>query len=315
MAPNVHEADARAAQPQRECPQAGVRGKLLPASERSIQRVMRRQFRKLSRRMEQCADDVERVKAVHRLRTATRRVDAALRLFGPLLPDRRRRRLRRKVRKIRRAAGLARDLDVLIARLAQAPHIGVAPLPQDPLPLLAELRQRRSEAADQLLDVVGSSDSNSLMKRGRRLARRARVRDGDASESIGSPVVLLQPLLLEFRSAAAADLSTAAGLHEFRKAGKRLRYAIELLTRVDPAAVSSQFAAALRDLQARLGVINDHAAAVAVLTDVAGTASDRNAADAAVAAVAAEQAEFEDSRRQFLAWWDATGRSQLDAVL
>ena len=260
--------------------------------------------------MEQCADNVERPTAVHRLRTATRRVDAALRLFRPLLPERRSRRLRRKVRKIRRAAGAARDLDVLIARLAQTPHAGV-----DPLPLLAELRHRRSSAADRLLDVIDAADSRTLMKQGRRLARRTRGRAGDASGSTGSAADLLLPLLQGFRTTAAADLGTADGLHEFRKAGKRLRYAIELLHRVDPSAVSQPLAVALRGLQERLGLINDHAAAVTLLTEVAGQALDGHAADAAALAAAAERAAFDAARREFLAWWDASGRSQLDAVL
>lgn len=265
--------------------------------------------------MEQCADDVERVKAVHRLRTATRRVDAALRLFGPLLPDRRSRRLRSRVRKIRRSAGAARDLDVLIARVAQAPHTGQNPLPQDPLPLLAELRHRRSAAADQLLDVIGPADARRLMKQGRRLARRVRRRAVAASGLNGYPADLLQPLLQDFGSAAAADLSTAASLHEFRKAGKRLRYAVELLNRVDPAAVSPALVGTLHDLQERLGLINDHAAAVAVLADVAGTALDGNAADGAASAAAVERTAFDEAHLQFLAWWTSHGRSQLRDVL
>ena len=55
---------------------------------------------------------------VHQLRIWTRRSAAALDLFAPTIPPRRRRWLKRKLRKIRRTAGRVRDLDVLLARQA-----------------------------------------------------------------------------------------------------------------------------------------------------------------------------------------------------
>src|SRR3954466_9022178 len=54
---------------------------------------------------------------VHRLRVATRRACAALKLYKQLLPEKPARWLKRRLRKIRKAAGDARDLDVLSRRL------------------------------------------------------------------------------------------------------------------------------------------------------------------------------------------------------
>src|SRR5262245_53297140 len=54
---------------------------------------------------------------VHRLRVGTRRAGAALRIFRAWLPDRARRRARRALRDLRRAAGDARDWDVFLLGL------------------------------------------------------------------------------------------------------------------------------------------------------------------------------------------------------
>src|SRR5262245_49981347 len=53
----------------------------------------------------------------HRLRVGTRRAGAALRIFRAWLPDRARRRARRTLRGLRRAAGAARDWDVFLIEL------------------------------------------------------------------------------------------------------------------------------------------------------------------------------------------------------
>ena len=61
------------------------------------------------------AHDVEHV---HRLRVATRRASAALKLYRDCVGDKPARWMKKWLRKIRRAAGDARDLDVLADRLA-----------------------------------------------------------------------------------------------------------------------------------------------------------------------------------------------------
>src|SRR5262249_22855308 len=59
------------------------------------------------------------IEHVHRLRVATRRAGAALRIFESCLPDKTFRRVRKQLRAMRRAAGEARDWDVFIADLLQ----------------------------------------------------------------------------------------------------------------------------------------------------------------------------------------------------
>src|SRR5689334_6327389 len=54
---------------------------------------------------------------VHQLRVGTRRADAALRIFRTCLPGRVYKAARRRLRRLRRAAGAARDWDVFGAEI------------------------------------------------------------------------------------------------------------------------------------------------------------------------------------------------------
>ncbi len=82
----------------------------------------------------------EDIEYVHQLRVATRRAVAAIRLYQSWLPAKRRRRLCRLLKQIRRAAGEARDCDVLLARQATASDSTCSDA------LLDDLRRRRASA-------------------------------------------------------------------------------------------------------------------------------------------------------------------------
>src|SRR5262245_59267031 len=71
---------------------------------------------------------------VHQLRVSTRRASAALKLYRDWLPRDRYRWLTRRLHKIRRAANVARDLDVLAHRLREMAGDEVA----EPLPIVGE---------------------------------------------------------------------------------------------------------------------------------------------------------------------------------
>src|SRR4051794_26879081 len=57
------------------------------------------------------------IEHAHQLRVGTRRAVAALDIFAVCLPERLYRKARRRLRRIRRAAGAARDWDVFLAGL------------------------------------------------------------------------------------------------------------------------------------------------------------------------------------------------------
>src|SRR6266852_4391879 len=90
------------------------------------------------------------VENVHQLRVATRRAGAALRIFRLCLPEKEFKRIRRRLRRLRRACGAARDWDVFLANLG--PRQARAKVEQRPGLdfLLGYAIRRRAEAQDLL---------------------------------------------------------------------------------------------------------------------------------------------------------------------
>src|SRR6476659_4735118 len=87
------------------------------------------------------------IEHVHRLRVATRRAWAALKLYKDLLPSKPGRWMKKRLRKIRHAAGEARDLDVLGQRLSnQYGEKAVA--------IVALVRQERARVQDAIACVA-----------------------------------------------------------------------------------------------------------------------------------------------------------------
>ena len=67
--------------------------------------------------LEEAADKSDRAEAIHQLRIWTRRAAAALRLFEPIVPSTAGKKMKKRLRKIRAAAGQERDCDVLMESL------------------------------------------------------------------------------------------------------------------------------------------------------------------------------------------------------
>lgn len=109
-------------------------------------------------------DDVERV---HDMRVATRRLRAALELFEPCFPRKRRRKALKRVRALADALGERRDVDVEL-ELLEGWRGEVAPDDRRAFEgLVGELRARQLEANERLAAFV-------TRKRLRKLKRRLR---------------------------------------------------------------------------------------------------------------------------------------------
>jgi len=181
---------------------------------------------------------------LHQLRVGMRRLRAALRAFRGILVRKDARRVIRSLRKVSPRLGVARDWDVLVARLEAARG-----LPG----LLSEARARQGAA--------------------RRAARRALVSKRFAS--IGPSVRELattgsSATLAQFGAAALArahrklmaqaqrpDWADAAARHAIRIRVKRLRYSCEFFAQAFSARRRSPYIAALKQLQDILGALND----------------------------------------------------------
>jgi CHAD domain-containing protein len=199
---------------------------------------------------------------VHQLRVATRRADAAVRIFRDYLPSKVFKRTRRHLRRVRRAAGAARDWDVFAAetaaRLARQPAAQQRGLEF----LLGYATGRRSTAQEELTEA-GQRELAGLEAFIAGVVAAVQPAAGAPEQTLlqlGGP--LLRAQLHDFEHAASGDLKDYAHLHQVRIAGKRLRYAMEVFASAFPAEFVDRLYPQVEEIQDILGRANDsHVAA------------------------------------------------------
>ena len=199
------------------------------------------------------------VEHVHQLRVGTRRAGAALAIFAACLSEKRGRALRKRVRKIRRAAGAARDWDVFQAMLA----LWSPKRPPTEQPGLDFLRghafAQRQAAQFGLRDVADSAphdpdDALIAPHLPRRLADLA--------------LPMLNGTLSQLDGLMGQDLEDFEHLHQIRITGKQLRYAMEVFADCFAPSFRSDLYPAIEEMQEILGDANDSHVAVQRLTEL-----------------------------------------------
>lgn len=207
----------------------------------------------------------EDVEHIHQLRVAVRRTAAALDVFEPCLPSKRARRLGRLLRKIRRAAGAARDWDVFAEHIAcDSPVLG----DDEKSAVLASAARRRVAAQRAVVEAFELAASQRLGRQAEKLCERIHWRgDGDEPRLADYAGERLAALLQAATAAAQSDLKVFENLHALRIAGKRLRYAMELLASAFPRKLRERAYGCVEALQDRLGRINDHATFVKLIAE------------------------------------------------
>lgn len=258
---------------------------------------------------EDAAADIEHV---HQLRVATRRSVAALKLFRHLLPRRRRRRLMSRLSEIRRAAGAARDLDVLLLReTGQAASEGDSPL-------VLRLHRERSAAQAPIVDV------RRRLGRRRRLARqiddllrRVRKHPRDLPGRGSVPFDRwarhrLRPIVKKFFRAAPAEMTDLHALHQFRIRGKQLRYAMELLVAAFPSLLRDELYPEVEQLQEKLGQINDHATTLHRVRQWQESPANADEVAELRKMVDRESRQLELAISQFVGWWTPRYAAELE---
>jgi triphosphatase len=200
---------------------------------------------------------------LHDMRVATRRLRSALKLYAEFLPKRAER-YGRDLRYFANALGEVRDLDVHLQRLEGEDNEDRESLER----VTAALEQRRSEARRNMLEVLDSkryerfvSDFTSTLRRGR-------------SPSPTRSILEVAPELIRRRykkvrkTAEGLDAdSPPEDLHDLRKKGRRLRYALEPLDGVygKPA---ERMIELLKELQDNLGEHQDLVVAAGLLREL-----------------------------------------------
>lgn len=115
--------------------------------------------------------DVDEIEGVHQMRVATRRLRAALEVFGPCLDTRRGGRVQRDVKALADALGERRDRDVQLALLAQLREHTEGSERDAVGLLIGELKDEQREANVALADVLSATKRSRLRRRLAKLAR------------------------------------------------------------------------------------------------------------------------------------------------
>jgi CHAD domain-containing protein len=197
---------------------------------------------------------------VHRLRVATRRGGAALRIFAPWLPEKAHRRATRRLRTLRRAAGAARDWDVFLIDLRERRK--QLPVKEQPgIDFLVGYAAGQRDCAQQHLLDAGTTHGPGLQEFIDDTIAAVREPHGHGHGAVHTlrdlGRTLLLDLLKELDWAASRHLEDYEQLHQVRILGKQLRYAMEVFADCFPVAFRDTIYPRVEEMQEILGRAND----------------------------------------------------------
>jgi CHAD domain-containing protein len=288
------------------------RQSLAKAARRAIAARLGEVCRLLPLAAEHAAEDVEHV---HQLRVASRRAVAALDVLDDVLPRKQRKWMRKQLKRVRKAAGDARDYDVMLARLAQRrlepseverTNLDRSDTERSNLErsdVERRLCELRCAAQAPLRQVHCRLKDKDWERRGAELCAGLRWRGSKRQPNFRQAARRrLRSVLRKFLRAARGDFADLQLVHEFRIAGKRLRYAMELFAGAMPGSFRKQLYPRVEDLQERLGRLNDHVTAVRRLESCAQEAA-ADSASPFLDLARQESEELRTAHEEFRGWW------------
>lgn len=235
------------------------------------------------------------VELVHYLRIWTRRTSAALNLFRSLLPPQEYREASKKIKRIRRAANSARDLDVMILKTKSRKK---SKLQKQLLKNLARQRKAAQKSIDQVYrqfyckdkwkkfsrQLISSISSENTVEHCSP-SETSEVSDQSSDKipfdkSLAQAparvwaVISLRQELDRFLAAQPPSDARLVELHQFRIKAKQLRYSIELLAPFLPPPFFNEVSNHLAEIQESLGDYNDLRNAIAILKKQSKKSSD-----------------------------------------
>jgi CHAD domain-containing protein len=239
---------------------------------------------------------------------------AAMHAFRDLAPPRRWKKMARWLRRVRRAAGAARNDDVLAIHLEQlAADNAVAGAAY----ALARVERERQQAQQAIDELCAHFTTKDLPRRIQALVKRVRWRAVDPEPDCATAArAALDAAWTSFRHAATGDLSDATALHALRIEGKRLRYTMEIFAAVFPASFREELYPRVEQLQELLGEVNDRSTACARIAQWLEADDDAPAPAGAIEGLLAYELEaLARGRQQFLDWWASPEIDRLQGAL
>jgi len=212
----------------------------------------------------------ENPETVHDLRVWSRRLQQALRVIHPTSKPPKSKKVLRVLRQVRQALGPCRNLDVnldLIKEMHQ--HAGAAAVLRAWGAVRAKLEAKRGPLIERARREIARHDLFNFISRAQALIEAA---DGDADplEILKNPI---QKSMKAWQQAfaSATELRDEIHLHQFRVAGKRLRYRVELLAELGENK-AKPLVEALKELQNALGAWHDRSALIDYVAEFIGRA-------------------------------------------
>jgi CHAD domain-containing protein len=266
---------------------------------------------------QECGRDPE---DVHQLRVATRRADAALRIFRTCLRGKEYRSARQRLRVIRRAAGAARDQDVFLDGLRQ--RMGdTAASERAGLDFLIGYGLGQRHAAQKELAALEENKARSFAEFvSDTLAGIDWPHHRPEPRLAGLAGTLIPVLLGRLDATAAADLDDYDRLHQVRIAGKRLRYAMEVLVGCFGPSFREVVYPEVETMQEVLGLANDSHVASQCLRRLREELRDHpdtwgRVGKGIEGLLRSHDFRLAEQRRQFLDWWQRWRALPRDEVL
>jgi len=240
------------------------------------------------------------VEHVHRLRVATRRAIAGLKLYRDCLPRKPARWLKKRLKKIRRAAGDARDMDVLGERLGREYGDRSTPVVEIAAGRRVNAQSTIHEAAERC-----RVDDRLIRKTSKLLAGIKLRHDEDGSRKCFRDwaAARLADSETKFFAALPGDLSDTAALHQLRIRAKQLRYMIELVAAAFGPELRGEYYPAVEELQERLGNVQDHVTAITHLGEWADDAKSAEQQTILRELAEEERENLINAVGEFHTWW------------
>lgn len=233
-------------------------------------------------------DDLRDKEALHDFRVALRRLRSWLRAFRPALADSVTPTIERRLKRIAKATGSSRDLEVHVAWVSESRRSLSDGSRAGATWLLRRLRQGKREADAEFRSVIdrkfdrAASDAEDALLR----YEASVVDEGERFAAVAAEMIEVQAEALANAVARVAGQGDRAEAHATRIAAKRLRYLLEGVH--DAAPTVRELIDELKALQDTLGELHDAqlfggelATMIAeLLADEEGTANRRRARDA-----------------------------------
>jgi CHAD domain-containing protein len=271
-------------------------------------RVIRSRLRTVCRLLPLAATEGLRdAETVHQMRVATRRAIVAIDLFESLLPRRRSRWIRKRLKRIRRAAGPARDLDVMAKRLVTKEEQATdnVTVRKGLSELLEHVAELRFDAQSDIVRLRKKLKKANFSRRAKKLVGRMDWRSTERPEPRfhDTAVKQMRSVVSEFFAAAEADLNCTQALHNVRLVAKRLRYAMEVFVDALGQPVRDELYPLMEELQDKLGTVNDHATARERYVEWREHARDEPEQTALDQLIMQETAALQMAADEFRRWW------------